>query len=199
LEQRPLERKLTFMPQPRGRFTRGRTPEPIKVVPHAHSDETGGGGRGARHVAPVLACPGSLAALGLLSPTPVQAADALPSWNDGPTKAAIVDFVTRVTTEGGPDFVPVDDRIATFDNEGTLWSEQPMYFQLAFAIDRVKTLAPQHPEWKTTQPFQAVLEGDMKALAAAGEKGLLELVMTTHAGMTTDEFEKIVTDWVATA
>jgi hypothetical protein len=150
-------------------------------------------------VAAALALPGSLAALGLLSPTPVQAADALPSWNDGPTKAAIVDFVTRVTTEGGPDFVPVDDRIATFDNDGTLWSEQPMYFQLAFAIDRVKTLAPQHPEWKTTQPFQAVLEGDMKALAAAGEKGLLELVMTTHAGMTTDEFEKIVTDWVATA
>ncbi len=150
-------------------------------------------------VAVALALPGSLTGLGLLSSTPVEAADALPSWNDGPAKAAIVDFVTRVTKEGGQDFVPVAERIATFDNDGTLWSEQPMYFQLLFAIDRVKALAPQHPEWKTTQPFQAVLEGDMKALAAAGEKGLLELVMATHAGMTTDEFEGIVTGWLATA
>ncbi len=135
----------------------------------------------------------------LLAASAAQAADPLPSWNDGPAKQAILGFVAEVTKQGGPNFVAPDERIATFDNDGTLWSEQPMYFQLLFAIDRVKALAPQHPEWKTTQPFQAVLEGDMKALAAAGEKGLLELVMTTHAGMTTDEFEKIVTDWVATA
>ena len=100
-------------------------------------------------------------------------ADPLPSWNDGPAKQAIVDFVARVTTQGGPDFVPPAERIATFDNDGTLWAEQPIYFQFAFAIDRVKALAPQHPEWKEQQPFKAVLEGDMKALAAAGEKGLL--------------------------
>jgi hypothetical protein len=128
-----------------------------------------------------------------------QAADPLPSWNDGPAKQAIIAFVEEVTKEGGAGFVAPAERIATFDNDGTLWSEQPMYFQLLFAIDRVKALASQHPEWKTTQPFQAVLEGDMKALAAAGEKGLLELVMATHAGMTTEEFEKIVTDWVASA
>jgi hypothetical protein len=135
----------------------------------------------------------------LLVASAAQAADPLPSWNEGPAKQAILAFVADVTMQGGPNLVAPDDRIATFDNDGTLWSEQPMYFQLLFAIDRVKALTPQHPEWKTTQPFQAVLEGDMKALAAAGEKGLLELVMTTHAGMTTDEFEKIVTDWVGTA
>ncbi len=128
-----------------------------------------------------------------------QAADPLPSWNDGPAKQAIIAFVEEVTKEGGAGFVAPAERIATFDNDGTLWSEQPMYFQLLFAIDRVKALASQHPEWTTTQPFQAVLEGDMKALAAAGEKGLVELVMATHAGMTTEEFEKIVTDWVNSA
>ena len=95
--------------------------------------------------------------------------------------------------------MPAEQRIATFDNDGTLWVEQPMYIQLAFALDRVKALAPQHPEWKTKQPFAAVLEGDMKALAASGEKGLVEIIAVTHAGMTTDEFEKIVTDWIATA
>ncbi len=121
--------------------------------------------------------------------------DPLSSWNDGPAKQAIVDFVTRVTDASGPDFVPLAERIATFDNDGTLWVEHPMYTQLAFALDRVKALAPQHPEWKTTQPFQAVLENDLKALAAAGEKGLLELVMATHAGMTTDDFEAIVRAW----
>ena len=135
----------------------------------------------------------------LLIGAAAQAADPLPSWNDGPAKQAIIAFVEEVTKAGGAGFVAPAERIATFDNDGTLWSEQPMYFQLLFAIDRVKALAPQHPEWKTTQPFQAVLEGDMKALAAAGEKGLLELVMATHAGMTTEEFEKIVTDWVASA
>lgn len=126
-------------------------------------------------------------------------ADPLPSWNDGPNKKAITDFVARVTQQGGPDFVPPAERIATFDNDGTSWVEHPMYTQLAFILDRVKVLAPQHPEWATTQPFKAVLEGDMKTLMAAGERGLVELGMATHAGMTTAEFEKIVTDWIATA
>jgi len=125
--------------------------------------------------------------------------DPLPSWNDGATKSSILDFVARVTTQGGSDFVPVDQRIATFDNDGTLWIEQPMYVQLAFALDRVKAMAPMHPEWKTKQPFAAVLDGDMKALAASGEKDLVEIIAVTHAGMTTAEFEKIVIDWLATA
>ncbi|MEZ5827330.1 MAG: HAD family hydrolase [Hyphomicrobiales bacterium] len=126
-------------------------------------------------------------------------ADPLPSWNDGPTKGAIVNFVQRVTNDGGDDYVSPEDRIATFDNDGTLWLEQPMYTQLAFAIDRVKALAPEHPEWKDQQPFKAVLDGDMKALAASGEKGLTELVMATHAGMSPEEFQTIVSDWLATA
>jgi hypothetical protein len=125
--------------------------------------------------------------------------DPLPSWNDGPAKQAIVGFVGKVTKQGSPDFVPEAERIATFDNDGTLWAEQPMYFQLLFALDRVRALAPKHPEWKTKKPFRAALEGDMKALAAAGEKGLLTLVMATHAGMTTAEFEGIVKQWIATA
>jgi hypothetical protein len=124
---------------------------------------------------------------------------ALPSWNDGATKQAILNFVAAVTREGSPDFVPRAERIATFDNDGTLWVEHPMYTQLAFALDRVKALAPLHPEWKNTQPFKAALEGDMKTLAESGEHGMAELVMATHAGMTTEEFEKIVTDWFATA
>jgi phosphoserine phosphatase len=125
--------------------------------------------------------------------------DPLPSWNEGATKASIVDFVARVTTQGGPFFVPVDQRIATFDNDGTLWVEQPMYVQLAFALDRVKALASMHPEWKTKQPFAAVLDDDLKAVMASGEKGLAEIIAVTHAGMTTAEFEKIVTDWLVTA
>jgi hypothetical protein len=125
--------------------------------------------------------------------------NSLPSWNDGPAKASIVEFVARVTAQGGPDFVPLDQRIAVFDNDGTLWCEQPMYVQLAFILDRVKAMAPLHPEWKDTQPFKAVLEGDLKALAASGERGMVELGMATHAGMTTAEFEKIVSDWLATA
>jgi haloacid dehalogenase-like hydrolase len=125
--------------------------------------------------------------------------DALPSWNDGAAKRAIVDFIARVTREGGSDFVPPAERIAVFDNDGTLWSEQPMYVQLAFALDRVKAMAPGHPEWRGKQPFEAVLEGDMRTLADAGEHGLVELIMATHAGMTSDEFEKIVTDWMGTA
>jgi phosphoglycolate phosphatase-like HAD superfamily hydrolase len=126
-------------------------------------------------------------------------ADPLPSWNDGPSKKAIVDFVGRATREGGPDFVPVAERIATFDNDGTLWAEQPIYFQLAFALDRVKALAPAHPEWKEKQPFKGVLEGDMKAVAATGERGLLEIIGATHTGNTTEEFEKIVRDWISSA
>ena len=123
----------------------------------------------------------------------------LPSWNDGANKRAITDFVARVTQQGGPDFVPPAERIATFDNDGTLWVEHPMYTQLAFALDRVKALAALHPEWKNTQPFKAALEGDMETLAELGEHGMAELVMATHAGMTTEEFQKIVTDWFATA
>jgi len=142
---------------------------------------------------------GLLAAVLALGATVARAADPLPSWNDGPAKAAIVAFVDKVTKPGSPDFVPEPERIATFDNDGTLWAEQPMYVQLFFALDRVKALAPQHPEWKSTQPFEAVLEGDMKSLAASGEKGLVTLDMATHAGMTTTEFEKIVRDWIATA
>ena len=127
------------------------------------------------------------------------AAEPLPSWNDGAAKKAIVDFVGRVTRQGGPDFVQPAERIATLDNDGTLWSEQPIYFQVAFALDRVKALAPQHPEWKQTQPFKGIIEGDMKAVAAAGEKGLLEVMAATHVGNTTEEFEKLVTDWITSA
>jgi phosphoserine phosphatase len=124
-----------------------------------------------------------------------HAADPLASWRDGPAKKRIVAFVQAVTAKGGKDYVAPADRIAVFDNDGTLWSEQPVYFQLAFAIDRVKALAPSRPEWRETQPFKAALEGDVKALAASGEKGLLELVMATHAGNTADEFAQIVRDW----
>ena len=125
--------------------------------------------------------------------------DPLPSWNEGVSKKSITDFVTKTTQDGNKEFIPVTDRIACFDNDGTLWTEQPMYFQLAFAIDRIKAMAPEHPEWKTTQPFQALLEGDMKTVMAGGEKALLQIVMTTHAGMTTEEFSKTVKDWMATA
>jgi hypothetical protein len=128
-----------------------------------------------------------------------QGIDPLPSWNDGDAKKAILSFVDAVTREGSPDFVPPAERIATFDNDGTLWVEQPMYVQLAFAIDRVKALAPLHPEWKDKEPFKAVLEGDLKALAASGEKGLVQLLMETHAAMTTEQFTQIVKDWLATA
>src|SRR5215470_13415611 len=125
--------------------------------------------------------------------------DPLPSWNDGPPKQSILSFVAAVSREGSPDFVPAPQRIATFDNDGTLWCEQPMYVQLAFALDRVKALSNQHPEWKDKQPFKAVLENDMAALAQAGEKGLVEIVMATHAGMSTADFEKICVDWLKTA
>jgi phosphoserine phosphatase len=125
--------------------------------------------------------------------------DPLPSWNEGAAKRAIVDFVQRVTTPGGPDFVPTAERIATFDNDGTLWAEQPLYFQGLFIFDRVKALAPQHPEWQTTEPFKSVLANDMKGVAAAGQKGLMELIAATHAGMTTEEFTATVSDWITTA
>jgi len=132
-------------------------------------------------------------------PVSANSKDPLSSWNEGPSKHAIINFVERVTSPGSPDFVAPGERVATFDNDGTLWSEQPVYFQLLFAMDRVKALASQHPEWKTIQPFKAVLDNDLEALAASGEKGLLEIVMATHAGMTTAEFEQIVRNWLATA
>jgi phosphoglycolate phosphatase-like HAD superfamily hydrolase len=128
-----------------------------------------------------------------------NSADPLPSWNEGPSKQAIVTFVEKVTKEGSTEFVPVAERIAVFDNDGTLWAEQPMYFQFFFAMDRVKALAPQHPEWKDQEPFASVLKGDIKGALAGGEKALVELLMSTHTGMTTEEFERIVKDWIATA
>jgi phosphoglycolate phosphatase-like HAD superfamily hydrolase len=128
----------------------------------------------------------------------IAQADPLPSWNEGKTKAAIVDFVTRTTTPG-PDFVAVGDRIATFDNDGTLWSEQPLYFQLAFVLDRVKAMAKDHPEWKDTQPFKAVIEGDTKTLMAGGEKGIMELLAATSSGMSVEDFSASVVEWTKTA
>jgi phosphoglycolate phosphatase-like HAD superfamily hydrolase len=125
--------------------------------------------------------------------------DPLPSWTAGAAKRAIVDFVQRVVTPGGADFVPEPERIATFDNDGTLWAEQPMYFQLAFAFDRVKALASQHPEWQDQEPFKSFLAGDLKGVLAGGEKAMVQLVMVSHAGMTTDEFEQSVKDWLAVA
>jgi phosphoserine phosphatase len=142
------------------------------------------------------------AALGFVPALVQQAAaqaNPLPSWNDGAAKKSIVEFVGRVTNKGGGDFVPPADRIAVFDNDGTLWAEQPFYFQGLFVFDRVRVLAPQHPEWNDKQPFKAVLDNDMKTLTAAGLHGLVELVMATHAGMTTEEFERTVRDWLATA
>src|SRR6266700_1384611 len=121
-----------------------------------------------------------------------RAADPLPSWNDGPAKQSIITFVEKVTKEGSPDFVPVPERIATFDNDGKLWCEQPVPVQMYFALDRVKALAPQHPEWNTTEPFASLLKGDMNGVMAGGDHALLELVMATHTGMTTMEFEQIV-------
>jgi hypothetical protein len=143
----------------------------------------------------------ALAHVGLAFSTPAdaQTVDSLPSWNDGKAKQSIIAFVEQVTKAGSPDFVPPAERIAVFDNDGTLWAEQPMYFFLFFAIDRVKALAPQHPEWKDKEPFASLLKGDVKGALAGGEKAIIELVMATHAGMTTEEFEKIIKDWLATA
>ena len=138
------------------------------------------------------------AVFALTAPT-ADAQDPLPSWNETAPKKSITAFVERVTRPGSPDLVPAPERIATFDNDGTLWAEQPMYFQALFLIDRVKALAPRHPEWRTRPPFAALLKGDAKVVAAAGEKGLLELLAATHAGVTTEEFGKIVSDWIAVA
>jgi len=134
-----------------------------------------------------------------LAIVPGHAQDTLPSWNDTTPKKAIIAFVEKVTKEGSSDFVQPNERIATFDNDGTLWCEQPFYFQLAFALDRVKALAPEHPEWKTKEPFASVLKNDVKGLMAQGEKGLLQVVAVTHAGMTMDEFNGTVKEWIKTA
>ena len=128
-----------------------------------------------------------------------QTADPLPSWNNGKAKKSIIEFVAKVTKKSSPHFVPPSERIATFDNDGTLWAEQPMYFQLFFALDRVKALSSQHPEWKDTEPFASLLKGDVKGALAGGERAMLEIVMATHAGITSDEFAQIVKDWLATA
>ncbi len=122
----------------------------------------------------------------------------LPAWNEGPTKQALLSFIDKTTTEGSPEFVPIPERIAVFDNDGTLWSEQPIYVQIAFTFDRIKALAPQHPEWKTTQPFKAVLENDIKGVMATGNKGLFELIAATHAGIDTETFQSMVTHWLKT-
>ncbi len=156
------------------------------------------------HIRPVILIRTvSLAILLLLSACagsrPEPAVDPLPSWNDGAVKQSIVDFVSVVTDAGSHDFVAPADRVAVFDNDGTLWSEKPTYFQLLFILDRVRELAPAHPEWQTQQPFQAVLENDREALAAAGEHGLIELAMAAQSGMTTAEFEGAVTHWVSSA
>jgi phosphoglycolate phosphatase-like HAD superfamily hydrolase len=136
----------------------------------------------------------------VVMPAIVPAADdPLSSWNDGAVKTAIVTFVEKVTKEGGPEFVPPAERIATFDNDGTLWAEQPIYFQVQFAFDRVKTLAPKHPEWKEKQPFKALLANDMKTFTAGGAKALAEVLAVSHSGMTTDEFRTTIEDWLATA
>ena len=137
--------------------------------------------------------------LSLLLTLSLQASNTLPSWNEGKNKTNVIAYVQTVTDKKSADFIPEEDRIAVFDNDGTLWSEQPVYFQLFFAIDRVKALAPEHPEWKTTEPFKSVLENDMKSLMKSGKKGLIELVMTTHAGMSDEEFDAIVIDWIKTA
>jgi phosphoglycolate phosphatase-like HAD superfamily hydrolase len=143
----------------------------------------------------------ALAPLGMASGGPVsaQAVDSLSSWNDGRAKQVILAFVAQVTSPGSPDFVPPAERIAVFDNDGTLWSEQPVYFQVLFALDRVKALAPQHPEWKDTEPFASLLEGDVEAAMAGGMKSVAEIIMATHAGMTPAQFETVVGDWISTA
>ncbi len=141
----------------------------------------------------------TLALLVICLSQPVLAQDPLPSWRDGATKSAIVEFITSTVTEGNKNYVQPDERVAVFDNDGTLWSEQPFYIQLGFALDRVKALAEENPDWKEKEPFKSVLNNDVQGLAASGEKGLIELVMATHAGMTTDDFNSLVTNWFTTA
>jgi phosphoglycolate phosphatase-like HAD superfamily hydrolase len=142
---------------------------------------------------------GIFALASLLLATNLGAADALPSWNEGAAKAAIVEFVAKVTKKGGKDYVAPAQRIATFDNDGTLWAEQPMYFQFLFALDRVKALAPQHPEWNDKEPYASLLKGDVQGALAGGEHALLEIVHASHAGMTTEEFQRIAGDWLRSA
>jgi phosphoserine phosphatase len=144
---------------------------------------------GATRASDTLATPGCASA----------ASDALPSWNQGQAKEAIISFVSRVTTPGGREFVPASERIAVFDNDGTLWAEQPMYFQLGFALDRVKALAAQHPDWTTREPFRSVLKGDLERVKSGGEQALSQIIAASHAGNTTAEFEQIVQDWIASA
>lgn len=153
-----------------------------------------------------LRLPAALGATALLAafsfacgPRTTAAADPLPSWGSSPVKGAILSFVDETTKTGGKDFVPPAERIAVFDNDGTLWTEQPVYVQLQFALDRVKELAPGHPEWKSQQPFRAILDGDLKGLVAQGEAGIAKLLATTHSGMTTDEFRQTVQTWISTA
>jgi len=138
-------------------------------------------------------------AVGLLAAAAARATDPLPSWNDTQAKKGVIDFVQKVATEGSPDFVPAAERIAVFDNDGTLWCERPVPFQAFFTLDRVKALAPQHPEWKEREPFASLLKGDFKTALAGGERDALQVLMATHAGMTTDEFKKIIEDWISTA
>lgn len=141
----------------------------------------------------------AIVAMAALTVSHSRAADPFPSWNETAAKKALLEFVDRVTREDSPDFVPPAERIATFDNDGTLWSEQPMYFQLLFALDRVKALAPEHPEWKSKEPFASLLQGEVKGSLAGGEKAIAEIVMATHSGMTTEEFQRIAADWITTA
>jgi hypothetical protein len=141
----------------------------------------------------------AVVAINLAGPAAALAQNPLPSWNDGAAKKAIVDFVATVTKEGSPTFVPPSERIATFDNDGTLWAEQPMYFQLLFALHRVGVMAPEHPEWKEKEPFASLLKGNVETALAGGEPAIGQIVMATHTGMTTDEFEKIVKEWITSA
>jgi haloacid dehalogenase-like hydrolase len=147
---------------------------------------------------PILVAAAFIGALACTAVTS-QAADPLPSWNDGPAKQSILAFVEKVTNPRSPDFVPVPERIAAFDNDGTLWCEQPLPVQLYFVFDRVKALAPQHPDWNTKEPFASLLKGDLQTAMAGGDRALIEIIMATHAGMTTADFERIVKDWIATA
>ncbi len=151
---------------------------------------------------PSVEWPGAMLPLAfvlLLAVTQAAVAQPLPSWNDGPARQAILRFVASVTTPGAPTFVPAPERIAVFDNDGTLWCEQPMPAQFAFAFDRVRALAPKHPEWNDQPGLAAVIKGDMKAFAAAGEKGVMDVLAATHAGMTTDEFARVASEWLGTA
>ena len=132
-------------------------------------------------------------------PPPSRADDPLPSWNNGAARQSILRFIDRITREDSPDFVPPSERIAVFDNDGTLWAEQPMYFQFLFVLDRIKALVPRHPEWRTQEPFASLLRGNVKSVLAGGERALGQLLMATHAGMTSEEFEKVVRDWITTA